>query len=84
MTDSEIKEKLRELLRSEFPTLARLQENENIWDSGAIDSMSLVTLVDRIERVFKIRFPGEDLTELTFASTGSIAAYLCDKLGNDG
>lgn len=84
MTRKEIRERLHELLQREFPALARLREDENIWDAGAVDSMSLFTLVDRIETTLGFRFPGQEMTEQTLSSIGSIAAYLTEKLGDDG
>lgn len=84
MTESELNEKLRTLFQNEFPALAGLRADRNIWESGALDSMGLVVLVERIENLFGFRFPPGDLTEQTFASTGSIAGYLTAKLAGDG
>ena len=58
---------------------AELDTQENIFDSGIIDSLGFVNLVGFISQSFEIEFEPEDLIEDNFQSLERIAQFILQK-----
>ena len=58
---------------------AQLDTQENIFDSGIIDSLGFVNLIGFISQAFKIEFEPEDLIEDNFQSLERIAEFILQK-----
>lgn len=58
---------------------AQLDTQENIFDSGIIDSLGFVNLVGFISQSFEIEFEPEDLIEDNFQSLERIAQFILQK-----
>ena len=58
---------------------AELGRQENIFNSGIIDSLGFVNLIEFIREQFGIIFEPEDLTEENFESFERIAAFILEK-----
>ena len=58
---------------------ARLDTQDNIFDSGIIDSLGFVNLIGFISQVFEIEFEPEDLIEDNFQSLERIAEFILQK-----
>jgi acyl carrier protein len=71
---SEILEDIRDFLKTEgflADTMA-LQENDSLTDTGVIDSIILIQLVDFLENKYKIQIPLEMLTPENFDTLDGI------------
>lgn len=53
-----------------------LDDNDQLVETGIIDSMGLMTLLTFLEEKFSIQIPGEDLIPENFASISTIAALV--------
>ena len=58
---------------------AQLDQQENIFDSGIIDSLGFVNLIEFISNAFEIEFEPEDLIEDNFYSLARIAQFIVQK-----
>ncbi len=58
---------------------AQLDAQENIFDSGIIDSLGFVNLIGFISQAFEIEFEAEDLVEDNFQSLERIAELILQK-----
>lgn len=58
---------------------AQLDQQENIFDSGIIDSLGFVNLIGFISETFEIEFEPEDLIEDNFYSLEKIAQVILQK-----
>ena len=58
---------------------ADLEQQENIFNSGVIDSMGFVNLIGFISDTFEIEFDPEDLIEDNFYSLERIAEFILQK-----
>ena len=58
---------------------ARLNSQENIFESGIIDSMGFMTLIEFISETFNIEFEPDDLIEDNFYSLERIAQFVGQK-----
>jgi acyl carrier protein len=58
---------------------AQLDRQENIFDSGIIDSLGFVNLIGFISQTFEIEFEPEDLIEDNFQSLQRIAEFILQK-----
>jgi D-alanine--poly(phosphoribitol) ligase subunit 2 len=54
---------------------------DNLFQSGILDSAGLLHFVGYIETEFKIEIPDEDLIPDKFTSIASIAAYIRTRIG---
>ena len=52
------------------------EENDNLFESGIIDSAGLISFVSYIEKKFNIMIPDEDLLPEHFSSIETIASYI--------
>ena len=51
-------------------------DDENLFESGILDSAGLVSLVGYVEKTFDISIPDEDLLPENFMSIKAIADYI--------
>jgi acyl carrier protein len=58
---------------------AQLDQQENIFESGIIDSLGFVNLIGFISQVFEIEFDPEDLIEDNFYSLARMAQFILQK-----
>ena len=58
---------------------AELGSQENIFNSGIIDSLGFVNLIEFIREQYDIVYEPEDLTEENFESFDRIAAFILEK-----
>jgi acyl carrier protein len=58
---------------------AQLDKQENIFNSGIIDSLGFVNLIGFISEAFEIEFEPEDLIEDNFFSLERIAQLILQK-----
>ena len=68
---------LAEYIKEQYNT--QLDTQENIFDSGIIDSLGFVNLIGFISQAFKIEFEPEDLIEDNFQSLERIAEFILQK-----
>lgn len=81
MTD--IEKKLTDYIRKEcLPdnSIYPLRGDENLFDSGIVDSAGLISFIAFIETEFGIVIPDEDLLPENFISIKVIAGYLTSRL----
>ena len=58
---------------------AKLDKQENIFNSGIIDSLGFVNLIGFISEAFEIEFEPEDLIEDNFYSLERMAQFILQK-----
>jgi acyl carrier protein len=58
---------------------AKLDKQENIFNSGIIDSLGFVNLIGFISEAFEIKFEPEDLIEDNFYSLERMAQVILQK-----
>jgi acyl carrier protein len=61
---------------------ATLQLDDNLFETGTIDSAGLIHLVGYIEERFDLIVPDEDLVPEKFTTIASIAEYIRHRLVN--
>ena len=75
----EVRHRIRQFIIKYFP-LARkqsiIEDDSPLLDSGIIDSLGVLDLVNFIEKEFKITIADEDLMAENFESIVSIAAFV--------
>jgi len=71
----EITEKIRHFLKTQgfLNEKTALQENESLSETGVIDSITLLQLVDFLESEYKIEIPVEMLTPENFDTLAGIS-----------
>lgn len=70
---------IREFITKEMlqqPLETDLDDNDQLVESGVIDSLGVMTLLSFLEEKFSIQIPGEDLVPENFASISKIAALV--------
>jgi acyl carrier protein len=68
--------KIRELIAAVAGKVVTVEADENLFDSGIIDSFALTDLVAALEKEFQIQVPDGDLNPRKFASIEKIEEYL--------
>jgi acyl carrier protein len=63
-----------QLLPLEAPT--DLRDDEDLIESGILDSLALVQLVNHLEESFGMRVDAEDIDEQRFRSIDALTAYV--------
>ena len=58
---------------------ASIQSNHHLRDDLGLDSMAVIEMLYRIEEVFNLQIPDEDLVGLT--SVGEVIAYVEGRIG---
>lgn len=77
----QIEARLLALVHKEFP-LAKaldLQVDQNMLESGAIDSLGLLTIIDLVQTQFAIEVSDLDVTMENFGSVSNLARYIISK-----
>ena len=72
--EGEIRAFLRESLPRSAPSLADLPRDAPLWE--AVDSLSVLELVEYIEKRFALKVPALDFIPENFATIGRITRYL--------
>ena len=80
MNEDQIKSRVREFV-SRFFRGHQLQDNEDIFASGYVNSMFAMQLVQFVETSFGITCESEDLELDNFRSIGAITRFVERKLG---
>jgi len=58
-----------------------LDRDDNYFEVGAIDSFSVIELIENVENRFSIRFTEQDFQDRRFVTLGGLAALIRDKSG---
>ena len=84
--DVEIEGKIRAFLSLNFPLYKaeQVDRGQSLVESGVIDSLGILELVDFVEATFDLRIPEDELLPENLDSIGNITRYLAQKLGTDG
>jgi len=72
--------KIIEILRRIAPKPIDPSPEESLFESGLLDSFTLVDLVAALESEFAVKIPDSDLTPRKFDSVVSIERYLQSRL----
>ncbi|MGV7224953.1 MAG: acyl carrier protein [Nitrospinales bacterium] len=78
-----IKERVREFIELNLITLdddLTIQEDDNIFESGFVDSSIAMQLVTFIEETFNIQIIDEDLDLLNFSTINQIVKFIDNKI----
>lgn len=63
-------------------TEAKLDDDENLFNSGILDSAGLIAFIVYLEKKFGMAIPDEDLLPENFSSLESITCYILKKKGS--
>ena len=72
-------ETIREFITNEImqrPLKTHICDNDQLVESGIIDSLSIITLLSFLEEEFSIQIQNEDLVPENFASLSAIATLV--------
>ena len=72
--EAEVRAFLRESIPRSQPVIADLDVNAPLWE--AVDSLSVLELVEYIEKRFELRVPPLDFVPENFATIGRIVRYV--------
>jgi acyl carrier protein len=75
-----VQDKIRELLGRITGKTISGPSDENLFESGVLDSFALTDLVAALEKEFNIRIPDGDLNPRKFESLDRIAAYVEERI----
>ena len=78
----EIENQIRAFLSKNFPLYK--EREQSLVESGVIDSLGILELVDFVEDRFDFRIPEDELLPENLDSIANITRYLAGKLGSDG
>lgn len=80
-----IENDIRVFLRSNFPLFKEGQvgREESLVESGVIDSLGILELVDFVETRFDLRIPEHELVPENLDSIANITRYLTERLGGE-
>ena len=78
-----IADKLRSFVSKRFPLAARgsLNDDDPLLQSGIIDSLGLLQVVEFIETEFDMLVSDEDMVSEIFGSIGALARYVEQRVG---
>lgn len=81
---STITERLKEFVLQKFPLAKKqvLKSSDRMLDSGIIDSLGVLELVEFVEREFAIHVSDEELTPENFQSLDALTAFVQRKSAN--
>jgi acyl carrier protein len=79
----DIEREIRAFLEKNFPLYeeAKVGRDDSLVESGAIDSLGILELVDFVEERFQLRIPEDELLPENLDSIGNITRYLEHKRG---
>jgi acyl carrier protein len=82
----EIEREIKTFLGKNFPLYdeAKIDQEQSLVESGVIDSLGILELVEFVELTFDFRIPEEELLPENLDSIANITRYLAGKLGTDG
>jgi len=80
MTETEMRGKIREIVRQFASEDREPAASESLFDSGLLDSFVLPQVVNALEEAFQIRIPDSDLNPRQFESLARIEAYLSGRM----
>jgi acyl carrier protein len=80
-----IENDIRVFLSSHFPLFKEGQvgREESLVESGVIDSLGILELVDFVETKFDLRIPEHELVPENLDSIANITRYLTERLGGE-
>ena len=79
MNETELRERVRQIVKQFAKDAREPADGESLFDSGLLDSFSLPDMVGALEEAFHIRIPDSDLNPRQFESIARIEAYLSSK-----
>lgn len=59
-----------------------LKPDDNYFNTGAIDSLGVIELIEDMEQAFAVRFTQDDFQDRRFSSMAGLSALLIEKLGD--
>ena len=71
-----MKDKIIHLLQSVSERQEVPEDDENLFDSGYLNSFQLTDLVDGIEKEFEVKIPDADIRPGKFMTLGKIETYI--------
>ena len=80
MNDTELRDKLRQIVKQFAKEDREPAADESLFNSGLLDSFSLPDMVSALEEAFAIRIPDSDLNPRQFETLTRIEDYLKSKI----
>jgi acyl carrier protein len=84
-SDTAIEGQIRTFLNESFPLYrgGALDREESFVESGVLDSLGILELVEFVESRFALRIPEEELLPENLDSLANITRYISNKLSRD-
>jgi acyl carrier protein len=84
-TKLEIEREIKSFLTTNFPLYDEktVDPEASLVESGVIDSLGILELVEFVEARFRLQIPEDDLLPENLDSIANISRYLAEKLGAD-
>ncbi len=82
MEPSQIESDVREFITLNFPLSAggELASSDSLLETGVIDSVGVLELIEHLEATYGIQIPDEDVLPENLDSVGAIAGYVSARL----
>ena len=80
MNETELREKVRQIVKQFAKEDREPAADESLFNSGLLDSFSLPDMVSALEEAFGIRIPDSDLNPRQFETLTRIEAYLSSRV----
>lgn len=58
-----------------------LAPTDNYFESGAIDSLGVIELIEEMELTFSVQFSQDDFQDQRFLSVGGLVEMITEKMG---
>lgn len=84
-TNEYVEREIASFLSANFPLYSddAVGREDSLVESGAIDSLGILELVEFIEERFQLQIPEDELLPENLDSIANISRYLTDKLGRE-
>jgi acyl carrier protein len=82
MTESEVREKVRAYIRDAYLYMRpgyQLDDAESLLESGIIDSLAVLELLEFVDAQFAIKVADDEITEQNFGSVDAIVRLITGK-----
>ena len=80
---TEILNDVRIYIKKEFIVSENIEDDQSLTESGIIDSMGIINIIEYLESKYNIEIDDEDILQKNFGSINKIANYTKKKINNE-
>ena len=80
---TEILNDIRNYIKKEFIVSENIEDDQSLTESGIIDSMGIINIIEYLESKYNIEIDDEDILQKNFGSINKITNYTLKKINNE-